>query len=335
MPELPEVERFRQLLLPFVSTEFPLSLSLTSDRPDSVKFSRNDISSLFGDGNRSEGKRQHFLKSVNRKGKLIYLHLIQDNSCVDNIVSASCASTDDRDNDDSQNTYLFLHMGMTGRISTPESSITLETSKREKNETKESFPPPHTHILFQSGNHVASFSDPRKFGRVNVRNSLREVNELAPDALNDEDQFDGCCTKLEGQQRGIKAILLDQKYSLSGIGNWCVDEILYRSCIHPDQKFLSREECTTIMKEIKFVMNTAVGCLSNEKSFPSDWIFHLRWNKAHARTSDVNGRRLAFVKSQGRTSLIAPCIQKKTDRSSSTNERYEEKKSVKRRKQKK
>jgi len=335
MPELPEVEWFRQLLLPFVSTEFPLSLSLTSDRSDSVKFSRNDISNLFGDGNRSDGKRQHFLKSVNRKGKLIYLHLIQDNSCDDNIVSASCASRDDRDHGDSQDTYLFLHMGMTGRISTPESSITLETSKREENETKESFPPPHTHLLFQSANHVASFSDPRKFGRVNVRTSLCEVNELAPDALNDDDEFDGSCTKLEGRKAAIKSLLLDQKYSLSGIGNWCADEILYRSCIHPDQKNLSREECTTIMKEIKFVLSTAVGCLSDESSFPSDWIFHLRWNKAHPRTSDVNGRPLVFVKSSGRTSLIAPCIQKKTNRSFSTKERYVEKNSAKRRKQKK
>merc|ERR1712071_151787 len=101
-----------------------------------------------------------------------------------------------------------------------------------------------------------------------------------------------------GQARGIKALLLDQKAVLCGIGNWVADEVLYQSNIHPNQNYLTSKEVSTLQQSIPTILQTAVDCLIIHKTdYPSDWLFHQRWNKNQKKTTqkDCKGRVIEFI----------------------------------------
>ena len=281
MPELPEVELFRRLLLPLVSSSLTLSIELTSEKPPNKFISKEDVALL---------NNQVSLVDVKRKGKLICMEL----RCVNKNVHKQ------------EYLYLFVHMGMTGRISTPTYVPKLVE------QPSQDYPPKYTHIKFKCGEGEASFSDPRKFGFMALFPSLDDgFRELAPDALavTDEDM-----KGLVDQRLAIKALLLDQKRVMCGVGNWVADEVLYQSQIHPEQKHLSEAQVQTLATKTKEILNTAVECLDRRDEFPSSWLFHVRWNKRSATSgnavNDTQGRKVVFVTAGGRTSAIVPSIQK-------------------------
>jgi formamidopyrimidine-DNA glycosylase len=281
MPELPEVELFRQLLLPLVSSSLTLSIELTSEKPPNKFISKEDVALL---------NNQVYLVDVKRKGKLICMEL----QCVNKKIHKL------------EYLYLFVHMGMTGRISTPTHVFKLV------GQPSQDYPPKYTHIKFMCGEGEASFSDPRKFGFMTLSTSLDDgFRELAPDALavTDED-----VKGLVDQRLAIKALLLDQKRVMCGVGNWVADEVLYQSQIHPEQKHLSEAQVQTLATKTKEILNTAVECLGRKVEYPSFWLFHVRWNKRSATSgngvNDTQGRKVVFVTAGGRTSAIIPSIQK-------------------------
>lgn len=302
-----------------------------------------------------------YLVDVLRKGKLICMVLqgADVNANVNaNITKGKIQTQDPR------YFHLFLHMGMTGRIATPAHVPRLESlsSKEEYNQ----YPPKYTHITFKrvqqkhdvpvTGFHndkttdkeyEACFSDPRKFGWVALKSSLASgFDELAPDALHVltnsnttttmvvtedvvvHDMQHATSLQLVGQRLPIKALLLDQKRVMSGIGNWIADEVLYQSMLHPEQRHLSEAQVAVLLCNLKRILVTAVDCLvrGEKDSFPSDWIFHVRWNKRTCTSgttgvvTDAKGRAVAFVTAGGRTSAIVPSIQKLT-KSSVSNEK--------------
>lgn len=279
MPELPEVESFRHMLLSLVSTSATLSIELTiSGKPPRTFVSHDDVVAL--------NNKTH-LVDVKRKGKLICMVL----QCVGR-----------KQNQD--HFYMFLHMGMTGRISTPDHVPRLESLGSE------AYPPKHTHIKFKCGKEEASFSDPRKFGWVVLKSSLGAgFDELAPDALQITD-----VQGLIDQRLPIKALLLDQKRVMCGVGNWVADEVLYHALIHPEQRYLSKEQASLILQKTKEVLTKAVECLHRGEDFPSSWLFHVRWSKRvmtnGSVVKDAKGRKVKFITSGGRTSAIVPSIQK-------------------------
>lgn len=283
MPELPEVEHFRRLLLPLASSSNTLSFELTSEKPPRSFISKDDVAIL---------NDKVYLTDVKRKGKLI---------CMILTVKPTKKCQEQRFH------YLFVHMGMTGRIATPTYVPKLESQQST------AYPPNHTHIVFKSGDKEACFSDPRKFGSMTLSNSIEEgFEELAPDAADVTDVLE----KLATQKLAIKAVLLDQKRVMSGVGNWVADEVLYQSCIHPEQKYLSMEQAETIFDKIQEILSTAVHCLENGEDFPSPWIFHVRWSKRSSKkgptVKDAAGRHVSFITAGGRTSAIVTSIQKLT-----------------------
>lgn len=151
MPELPEVECFRRLLLPLAASKETLTIESKSPSPPKNFLSPEQIESLNGNC---------IVKDVLRKGKLICMVLectkrkIENQDCV----------------------YLFLHMGMTGRISTPSHTPTLESQKDEVDQK-------HIHLVFRTDSEEIYFSDPRKFGSATLSTTLADFDELAPDAL--------------------------------------------------------------------------------------------------------------------------------------------------------
>lgn len=203
-------------------------------------------------------------------------------------------------------------MGMTGRISTPDTIPQLESLSNENI----SYAPPNTHLIIKSINHnktikEIAFSDPRKFGAIclNDNGALEQQwNEFATDAL--QANLDG----LVGQRKGVKAILLDQRAVVSGVGNWIADELLYQTHIHPDQTYLTKEEVELMTTKLKYILTTGIKLTNNEKDFPEDWLFHYRWGKGKGNVKDYKGRKIVFLQSGGRTSAVVPALQKKKGR---------------------
>lgn len=279
MPELPEVENFRSLLLPLVSSQFPLCFERCSlDKQPPRKFIDDKDIEMLNDA-------KYFLNQVLRKGKLIAMVLQKD----------------------AVTKYLLIHMGMTGRISTPDYVPQLESL------AVNDYPPPHTYIKFTSGTYEASFSDPRKFGSILLCESLQDFDALAPDAwleVNDE-TIPQHVEKLSYQSMGIKALLLDQKRVLCGVGNWVADEVLYQTRLHPDQNYLTQEQAQLLLQTLLAILSTAITCLVEKRTaFPDQWLFHYRWN-GKKTTKDAQGRIVSFVTSGGRTSAIVPSLQQK------------------------
>lgn len=195
-------------------------------------------------------------------------------------------------------------MGMTGRISTPSNVPALESLRDTE------YPPPHTYLCFRTDSAEACFSDPRKFGSVTLSMTQSEFQDLAPDALT---MFDA--EGLVGKAVGIKALLLDQKRVVSGVGNWVADEVLYQSQLHPEQAYLTLAQAMTLQEKLHFILNTAITCLDRGEDFPESWLFHCRWGKRAAnngtKVKDPMGRTVVFLKAAGRTSAIVPLIQVK------------------------
>jgi formamidopyrimidine-DNA glycosylase len=77
------------------------------------------------------------------------------------------------------------------------------------------------------------FSDARKFGRVYLTDNLDTITAaLGPEPLADDFTPEVLQRCLQGRQRVIKALLLDQTF-IAGVGNIYADEALHRARIHP------------------------------------------------------------------------------------------------------
>ncbi len=79
------------------------------------------------------------------------------------------------------------------------------------------------------------FTDPRKFGRIELWSRDREeeaLNGLGPEPLSDDFTLERFTTALANRRTSIKQVLLDQTV-VAGIGNIYADEALFYAGIHP------------------------------------------------------------------------------------------------------
>ena len=301
MPELPEVEGFRRLLLPLVGAG-RLSVKLLGDKPPRKFLSKDQVSLIH---------QQHVVKEILRKGKVICIVLAPTTSAEPKTTTTTTTTKSKGPHEKQQ--YLFLHMGMTGRISTP-----TVIPKLESITDTVTYPPQHTYLKLSTDKAEACFSDPRKFGSVILADSMEaEFGPLAIDGTEFED-----ASELVGQSTRIKALLLDQKRVVSGVGNWIADEVLYQAKIHPDQSFLTETEASAIVTTLASILRVAIEHMDRGEEYPSEWLFGHRWNKRAAKhgegVKDSKGNKVIFITAGGRTSAIVPSIQKlKKQRSAS------------------
>jgi formamidopyrimidine-DNA glycosylase len=282
MPELPEVENFRSLLLPFVGNTLVIE--------------------PVGDNRRIQLRCPGVpvvCTDVLRRGKQICL-VLKDSKALK---------------------YLYLHMGMTGRIRVPGKDENWGDLKGDKvvghadaERNDGTSPPKYTYLVFATTktNYTAYFCDPRKFGSCYEANDLSDLDALAPDALTciDPDVIDkNILPALTNQRLGVKAILLDQKRAVSGVGNWVADEVLYQCGMHPDQTRLDCSEAKALWSKLQEIVYIAVNALRSDKSYPENWLFHFRWTRKKA-ARDAVGRSISFVTSGGRTSAVVSSHQK-------------------------
>lgn len=117
---------------------------------------------------------------------------------------------------------LLVHLGMTGRL-----RLQSKTDARA----------PHTHVVLDLGKRELRFSDPRRFGQVDVVERAKErahpaLALLGPDPINDGIDVDALFARSRKKQAQLKAFVLDQRV-LAGVGNIYASEALWRAQLKP------------------------------------------------------------------------------------------------------
>jgi formamidopyrimidine-DNA glycosylase len=103
------------------------------------------------------------------------------------------------------------------------------------------------------------FTDPRKFGRIELWPREREqeaLKGLGPEPLSDEFTVETLVKSLAGRKGAIKQVLLNQEI-IAGLGNIYADEALYYASVHP----LRRANSLTV-PEIKLLHEGIVSVLT-------------------------------------------------------------------------
>lgn len=117
---------------------------------------------------------------------------------------------------------LLVHLGMTGRL-----RIQPAGDPRA----------PHTHVVLGLGERELRFSDPRRFGQVDVVDRADErahpaLAVLGPDPLVEGIDVDAFHARSRKRQSILKVFLLDQSV-IAGIGNIYASEALWRAELRP------------------------------------------------------------------------------------------------------
>ena len=157
---------------------------------------------------------------------------------------------------------LLLHLGMTGQlyIAGASSPRLLRRSERAKASPVEV--DPHTHLLieFEDGEPGLRFRDVRKFGKVlliGAGQSDERLDRLGRDALS----VDGELLFQASRARSvpIKTLLLDQGV-LAGVGNIYADEALFRAGIRPTRpaRRVTREQCARLAEQVRSVLERSI-----------------------------------------------------------------------------
>lgn len=145
---------------------------------------------------------------------------------------------------------LVSHLRMEGKYSVDQTGI-----ERDK----------HTHVIFDFTDGTSlQYNDVRKFGTMHVFTkeeylSVKPLNQLGPDPFEANYKLAYLKERLLKTTRHIKSALLDQTI-IAGLGNIYVDEVLFKSNIHPKKRAntLSDKEIELIFKYTYDILNEAV-----------------------------------------------------------------------------
>jgi formamidopyrimidine-DNA glycosylase len=120
---------------------------------------------------------------------------------------------------------LLVHLGMSGRF-----RLQAATDPRAN----------HTHVVLALGARELRFSDPRRFGQIDVitRGAERDhagLGSLGPDPIAETLTGAHLAARAKGKTASLKAFVLDQSI-VAGVGNIYASEALWRAGIHPQAK---------------------------------------------------------------------------------------------------
>ena len=195
--------------------------------------------------------------------------------------------------------WLGLHLGMTG-------SLRLEDGDYTKAK--------HDALVLRQAGHSLVFRDPRQFGRVLFHRGKKNPawwSDLPPEVTSDAFTFELVSAILKRRARApVKAVLLMQEF-FPGIGNWMVDEILWRARIHPAHPAgkLSPRKSKALWEETRFVASGALATVGKRGGDPpDDWLFHVRWKDGGK--CPVSGKALVREEIAGRTTCLCPARQR-------------------------
>ncbi len=229
MPELPDVEAFRQYLY---STSLHSTVAHVEARDDLVleDISQEDLrETLVGTE----------LADTARHGKWLL------------------AQT-------AYGPWLCFHFGMTGELAYFGEATDI---------------PEHTRVLFvfENGMHLAYLCQ-RRLGRITLTESVEELvrrKELGPDA---RDISWECFSEVfSGRTAPVKPLLMDQKV-IAGLGNILVDEILFRSRLHPERSVhtLGEEQRRDLHDTLGRIVAVLIRARTQGDEVPDNWLLHYR-----------------------------------------------------------
>lgn len=146
---------------------------------------------------------------------------------------------------------LIFHLRMTGQLFYQEENFS---------------PAPHTHlILVLSGGGAVNFKDTRRFGRAYLLRPGEEkkagnLERLGPEPLDPDFSRNDFKDVLKKRSGRIKSLLLNQCF-LAGLGNIYVDEILFRSSVHPETPAsrLKEEEMDRLYCNMRTILREAIS----------------------------------------------------------------------------
>ena len=163
-----------------------------------------------------------------------------------------------------KNITMLVHLGMTGKFF---------FINRKKEKIKTSFyynidykkDKKHDRVeIFLNKNLKLIYNDVRKFGFIKLLNSTNlnsnlHLNNLGPEPLENEFNYNYFKEYTKGKSRTIKDILMDQRF-VSGVGNIYANEILFSSKIKPFRKVktLKTFEIEKIIKFTKKILNNSI-----------------------------------------------------------------------------
>ena len=176
-----------------------------------------------------------------------------------------------------------------------------------------------------------AFCDPRRLGRIRLRNnhlSVSPISDLAidPYLCNFEEAY--VFEKLSKITAPIKGVLLEQDRVFCGIGNYLADEILYQAEIHPKvaSNSLDHHQIKRLVQCTKSIISTAVSLQCDGKDYPSEWLFHYRWDKGKNQGKGPIGgiggcklpvgQKVTYETIAGRTTAVVLSVQKQTSKGS-------------------
>ena len=181
------------------------------------------------------------------------------------------------------------------------------------------------HLIFDlSNSKQLALSDLRKFAKVllwptDKLSELKDINNLGPDPLAKDFNFNKFQERLAGKKGKIKTILMDQSV-LAGIGNIYSDEILWLAGIHPLKPALSltQKELELIFSSAKKILKKAIearGTSDSDYRDPSGkkgkyqemlYVYGLEGEKCQKK----DGGTITRLKISGRSAHFCPVHQK-------------------------
>lgn len=221
MPELPEVETVAR----------GVNSRVRGDRIVEAWFGRHREPFKTSAARQARGLEGRPILAVHRTGK----HIVCELGAVGN---------KPRSKDDAAAQWI-VHLGMTGRllVTTPEAPTAAHT---------------HARLSLVSGRELR-FVDPRRFGRLELRDLSRDKKFSAPGAEPLEIAAEEFVRLFHPRHMPIKAALLNQKL-LAGVGNIYADESLFRAGIRPRRRCagLSRAELERLRLALREVLESAI-----------------------------------------------------------------------------
>ncbi|HVK88638.1 MAG TPA: bifunctional DNA-formamidopyrimidine glycosylase/DNA-(apurinic or apyrimidinic site) lyase [Kofleriaceae bacterium] len=144
---------------------------------------------------------------------------------------------------------VLVHLGMTGRLRIQKKSDPRAT---------------HTHVVFDLGTRELRFSDPRRFGQVDVVTRATERTHpalavLGPDPITDGIDVAAFFARSRKKKAQLKAFVLDQSV-LAGVGNIYASEALWRAQLKPTARAyrLTSESAARLAAAIREVLEHAL-----------------------------------------------------------------------------
>lgn len=279
MPELPEVETVRRVMERVLSGKTIASVELPEDP---ILLEKRPAQPF------REALSGAFVEKIGRRGKYWWLEL--------------------RDRP-----TIFGHLGMTGWIR----ELGADTIRLKEHGSAplddESGRPRFLRLMLEAedGRKIA-FTDGRRLGRMWMADSPDadpRVAKLGPDVWTEMPSVADLAQKVLRKRAPIKAILLDQAI-FAGVGNWIADEALYQARIAPQRlgASLSMDELARLREVLWKIVDHAVEVGADEKHYPEDWLFHVRWGGAKG-ADVILGRTIVRETIGGRTTAWVPDLQ--------------------------